>query len=389
MNRKLSDEDMSVIIDRYLSGDKMIDIANDFNVRDDTIRSYLKKCGVPSRRKFYAGYTQEECDDILDMYINDQWDNLFSKYPRLTKQNVYSIASKFGGKKESYYWTDEEVSWLMDNYNSATSDEIEERYHPRHNLRAVQTKAQKMGLTQTHFWTSEEDEILKKYYSIKPLDEIYRLLPGRSYNSIVCRGQKLGVVSLNYIQEKYSLEQEQFIIDNFGKLSDQEIADTLNKPLCGIQEKRRRLGLYVFAKDYSGYENVAKLLRGHLQEWKDKSMYACNYQCVLTGSHNFDIHHIYSFNKIFEETMISLEEEGFILSNQINDYTKEELDKIIMRFLGTHNKYPLGVCVRKDIHDLFHRIYGSGGNTYDQWNNFVERFKNGEFEDHNNFRENS
>ena len=118
-------------------------------------------------------------------------------------------------------------------------------------------------------------------------------------------------------------------------------------------------------------------------------MYACNYQCVLTGSHNFDIHHIYSFNKIFEETMISLEEEGFILSNQINDYTKEELDKIIMRFLEMHNKYPLGVCVRKDIHDLFHRIYGSGGNTYDQWNNFVERFKNGEFEDHNNFRENS
>ena len=57
MNRKSSDEDMSVIIDRYLSGDKMIDIANDFNVRDDTIRSYLKKCGVPSRRKFYAGYT--------------------------------------------------------------------------------------------------------------------------------------------------------------------------------------------------------------------------------------------------------------------------------------------------------------------------------------------
>lgn len=154
------------------------------------------------------------------MYINDQWDNIFSKYPRLTKQNVYSMASKLGRKKESYYWTDEEVSWLMDNYNSVTSDEIEERYHHRHNLRAVQTKAQKLGLTQTHFWTSEEDEILKKYYSIKPLDEIYRLLPGRSYNSIVCRGQKLGVVSLNYIQEKYSLEQEQFIIDNFGKLSD-------------------------------------------------------------------------------------------------------------------------------------------------------------------------
>ena len=42
-----------------------------------------------------------------------------------------------------------------------------------------------------------------------------------------------------------------------------------------------------------------------------------------------------------------------------------------------HSNYPLGVCVRKDIHDLFHNIYGSGGNTEEQWNKFYEDFNNG------------
>jgi len=37
------------------------------------------------------------------------------------------------------------------------------------------------------------------------------------------------------------------------------------------------MGLYVIAKGYTGYENLAKLLRGHIQQWKIKSMESCNY----------------------------------------------------------------------------------------------------------------
>lgn len=61
----------------------------------------------------------------------------------------------------------------------------------------------------------------------------------------------------------------------------------------------------------------------------------------------------------------------------IEDYTKEELDYFLSIFNDIHSKYPLGVCVRKDIHDLFHNIYGSGGNTIEQWNKFCEEMNNG------------
>ena len=46
-----------------------------------------------------------------------------------------------------------------------------------------------------------------------------------------------------------------------------------------------------------------------------------------------------------------------------------------------HSNFPLGVCVRKDIHDLFHRLYGSGGNNQEQWDRFITKYKNGEYDD--------
>ena len=55
-------------------------------------------------------------------------------------------------------------------------------------------------------------------------------------------------------------------------MTDIEIADKLDKPLSGIQEQRRKMGLYYFNKDYSNYENLSKFLRGHIQAWKTKSV---------------------------------------------------------------------------------------------------------------------
>jgi len=112
-------------------------------------------------------------------------------------------------------------------------------------------------------------------------------------------------------------------------------------------------------------------------DWKRLSMITCNYQCVLTGSKNFEVHHLYSFNKILEEAFKLIEKEIELVSDITSDYTKEQLDRMIVIFKEVHSKYPLGNCVRKDLHDLFHKIYGAGGNTPEQWNRFVEDYKNG------------
>lgn len=53
-----------------------------------------------------------------------------------------------------------------------------------------------------------------------------------------------------------------------------------------------------------------------------------------------------------------------------------EFEKIYRR-----NTLHFGVCVRKDIHELYHSLYGKGNNTPEQWNIFVKSLKDGKYND--------
>lgn len=278
-----------------------------------------------------------------------------------------------GVKKSSYFWSKEDEQILIDSYGLPYI-EIEKIMNGRHSARAISSKAIKMGLTHSQEWTEQELSILKQYYSFTPKEDFLKMLPNRTEASIICKAMKLKIKSYQYLNEKYSNKEKQFIMDNYQQMTDDELALSLNKPLSGIQEQRRKLGIYYQNKDYSNYENVAKFLRGHIQDWKNKSMKQCNYQCILTGSKDYEVHHLYSFNMILKETFEELDKMKILKSNNIDDYSKKELDLILEIFLTKHNQYPLGVCVRKDIHNLFHKIYGSGGNTDIQWSNFVKSY---------------
>lgn len=330
-------------------------------------------CNIQNEdKKGYRKYSYDECMDIIQLYLNNQIDLIYKKYPGINKSKIYGISSYYGYKKSSYFWSEEDVNWLKNNYGKISKDELLDHYKGKYSYGAIRGKAIKLGLSKPKTWSDEEDEIFCKYYSSIPIDELMKLLPNRSYNSLICRGQRYGIFSYNYLNEKYTDEQKQYIYDNFGILSDNEIADKIGKTVVGVQEQRHRMGLYIISKDYSKYENVAKFLRGHLQEWKNKSMENCNYQCIVTGSKDFVVHHIVSFNTIFAETMCLISDDGMKLSNNIDDYTKEELDKILNIFLNIHSKYPYGVCIRTDLHDLFHKTYGAGNNNEIQWKRFLE-----------------
>lgn len=93
----------------------------------------------------------------------------------------------------------------------------------------------------------------------------------------------------------------------------------------------------------------------------------CNYKCVITGERFDDIHHLYGLNLILNE---ALDELGIDVKTDINDYTQEELDNILFTFRKIQSKYPLGICLTKEIHKKFHEIYGFGNNTEAQWNEF-------------------
>ena len=82
---------------------------------------------------------------------------------------------------------------------------------------------------------------------------------------------------------------------------------------------------------------------------------------------------------IVQEVFQILDDDGLLHGDNLSDYTADELNNMIKVFQTIHNKYPLGVCVRKDIHNLFHTLYGSGCNTKEQWEAFVDKYYDGKY----------
>ncbi|MEM4995042.1 hypothetical protein WKH56_20970 [Priestia sp. SB1] len=122
-----------------------------------------------------------------------------------------------------------------------------------------------------------------------------------------------------------------------------------------------------------GITPLRKSLREKLSDWKLRSMENCSFLCVITGDKFDDVHHLQSFNLIMDETFKNL---NLVEKDNLSDLTNDELLLVEKECLRLHDSYPLGICLRKDVHKLFHRLYGSKNNTAEQFYDFQEKIKN-------------
>lgn len=118
-----------------------------------------------------------------------------------------------------------------------------------------------------------------------------------------------------------------------------------------------------------GFRNLNEYVRKKINVWKYDSIKNSNYKCVITGEKFDVIHHLIGFNFILSESMNEL---NYPVYDQISLYSNDELLTIIDKVLEVHYRYPLGVCLTKEIHDEFHGIYGKGNNTPEQFIEFKE-----------------
>jgi len=125
--------------------------------------------------------------------------------------------------------------------------------------------------------------------------------------------------------------------------------------------------------------DLIKRLRWCLNNWKDKSKEFYNYQCVFTGSNKYEVHHLYSFTNII---MWALDNLGYKINN---NYSIDQFINIKNKILEYHNNN-LGICISKKIHILFHKLYKKYNNTPEQFEEFCQRYYNGEFDNDLNTR---
>lgn len=196
----------------------------------------------------------------------------------------------------------------------------------------------------------------KKYkYS---LDEIKSKLKDMNPN--------IEIISNEYKNNKTSLKCR-CKIDNYkwrAKWSD--LSQGTGCPLCAIRSRSGEGS----SNWKGGISSLRNYLRSHLDEWKRDSFKKYNYKCDISGiNKNLNIHHLYSFNLIFQEI---IEIAKLPIYQEINKYTNEELDKLVDICLKLHNKYGLGVCLCKEEHKKFHSEYGKSNNTPKQYIEYKE-----------------
>lgn len=138
-------------------------------------------------------------------------------------------------------------------------------------------------------------------------------------------------------------------------------------PICGI-EKNSGENNYMWKGGISPLHNH---LRGVIFAWKNASFGKYNGKCDITGI-RLDtniIHHLHPFSSILKETMETL---NLPILRQVKQYSEQELKNIEDKCLELHYIYGLGVCLTREIHDEFHKIYGkmNGKNTKEQYEEF-------------------
>ena len=148
------------------------------------------------------------------------------------------------------------------------------------------------------------------------------------------------------------------------------------KSFRSVKWKQEELHLFRKEMNNQSYPTLAEYLRGQNQKWKNDSMENCNYKCVLTNSKNFEIHHLYGVSNIVNDILNQYPQ---YKNKNFDDYSNEDLDFLRIKFLEEQSKYPLGECIDKKLHVLFHSLYGQYYNTPEQWYRFKEDYLKGEY----------
>lgn len=367
-SKKISEGELKNIILDYNSGMKPFELAIKYNRNSSTIIGKLQLIGVYDNSNYR--FTDDDIEFLKQYYTVGDWNAIHKKFPDVSDASIYTKMSKLGISMDSYFWSSHEEQLLISNYSNMYGcvSDLVKLFNYKFSYSAITSKANKLGLKTREFWSEEEINLLILNYPNKTIDEMEKLLSKRNRKAIIAKASELCIRNV----VKYSEEQEDFIINNWTSMSDDDIATSINKTKVGVIGKRLSLGL-LRIKENSSYNDLSEYVRRNNIDWKNESMKNCNYKCFLTGERFQVIHHVYGLNLILNET---LEELNINVKETMDDYTQEELRDILDIFRIKQDSYPLGICLKEDLHKLFHKIYGYGNNTEAQWSEFVLNYKN-------------
>lgn len=118
-----------------------------------------------------------------------------------------------------------------------------------------------------------------------------------------------------------------------------------------------------------GYQETLDALRHAIIPWKKECLKNAEYKCDISNEHsnNLVVHHIdVNFRELVNQ---ALKNTNLDLRHSINEYSLEERTALEEELLRLH-RISNGVVIKKEYHDLFHKIYGKTNNNRSQYEKF-------------------
>lgn len=216
-------------------------------------------------------------------YNNDMSENdLNFLKDNYNKLSVIEIAEKLNKSKTTIYkhiyklglhfdnkvgkpWTNEEIDYLKNNYKKFTYKKLAEKLNKTE--KGVNGKLHGLGLTKSNNsknWKQEEIEYLKEAVLTKSYKEIQEHL-GRSRNAIYNKVYELQLIP-NELKNNKKIKKEQadFILANYERMTDTELAIKLNVSVSSVAAIRKKYNKYKTGNEITGPTNIEKFIMNFL-----------------------------------------------------------------------------------------------------------------------------
>lgn len=372
------------------------------NCMENTARFCCKKCFEEYRVANAQINKSRICPVCNKIYFSDKKDSKFCscECATISQQKRIKCNCDYCGKEferiqseiiknEKHYcsntcrifanqWSENDKNILRKYYHKIPTNKIIPMLSKKYNMKNINAEAARLGLTHSYKWSDEEVEILKELYPTVPMKTVLEHLTNRTIHSIIGKAHNLNITSYQYNTRYYSDEETKYLQDNYLQMSNVELAEKLKRTPSAIQQRLYILKLQrPFDPTAVCYKNLSNYVRGQIATWRNNIMEQNNYTCQITGKKgNIVIHHCRSFNILMQECIDILD---FNIKESFDEYTLDELELFVNTFVDLQEYYGEYICINKDLHMLFHKTYGYGNNTQEQWNKFVTDYNNGKY----------
>lgn len=325
-----------------------------------------------TKQKYCSNQCKAKSTESRDICKCDFCGKLFNRKKSEVIKNKRHYCSN-SCRTNAMFWSKNDTDILIENYGKMSYKEMSDNniFSSYKTADEIKRRAGNIGITKSKKWSDEEVKILKDNYSYVSINDILLLLPNRTRSSVLGKARSYGLMSKFYLSHIYSKEEEGYIRENYLSLSNDELGVKLGRSASGVAEHLWLMGLHR-PTEIDHYKTLKKYVRSRITPWRDSVCRENNYTCFLTGEKSdVVLHHIRSFNLIFLETINNL---NFPMHDDISKYNQNQLDEFVSEFMTTQNKYNSYVCIKDSIHKKFHKEYGYGNNTVEQWNEFVDKY---------------